>query len=63
MAILVSAEAARDTRRAIVSNGVGAHLTTFIGSNRYMADAAPPPGPEAGARCRHRPLVTATTCA
>ena len=47
MAILVSAEAARDTRRAIVSNGVGAHLTTFIGSNRYMADAAPPPGPEA----------------
>jgi hypothetical protein len=49
MAVLASGEQARSTRRAIVSNGVPAHLTTFIGSNRYMAgaDAPPPPGPEA----------------
>jgi hypothetical protein len=49
MAILATTEQARSSRRPIVSNGVSAHLTTFIGSNRYMAgaDAPPPPGPEA----------------
>lgn len=49
MAVLASGEQARSTRRPIVSNGVSAHLTTFIGSNRYMAGAAssPPPGPDA----------------
>ena len=47
MPVLAPGEAAQATRRAIVSNGVDAHLTTFIGSNRYMADASPPPGPEA----------------
>lgn len=47
MPVLVSGEAARANRRAIVSNGVQAHLTTFIGANRYTASAEPPPGPEA----------------
>src|SRR3954464_12357154 len=49
MAILATADAARKSRRPIVSNGVSAFLTTFIGSNRYnRAAAAPePPGPEA----------------
>ena len=47
MPVLAPGEAARATRRAIVSNGVDAHLTTFIGANRYMASAEPPPGPEA----------------
>jgi hypothetical protein len=47
MPVLAPGEAAHVTRRPIVSNGVAAHLTTFIGSNRYMASAAPPPGPEA----------------
>lgn len=49
MPMLASGEAARATRRGIVSNGVEAHLTTFLGSNRYLAAAAapPPPGPEA----------------
>jgi hypothetical protein len=49
MAILATADAARSSRRPIVSNGVSAFLTTFIGSNRYnRAAAAPePPGPEA----------------
>jgi len=49
MAVLAAGDAARANRRAIVSNGVAAHLTTFIGSNRYMAgaDAPPPPGPAA----------------
>ncbi|WP_043358820.1 hypothetical protein [Belnapia sp. F-4-1] len=49
MAILAPVEAARDSRRAIVSNGVAAHLTTFIGANRYnpSAASAEPPGPEA----------------
>jgi hypothetical protein len=47
MAILASATTAADSRRAIVSNGVGAHLTSFIGANRFNPDAAPPPGPEA----------------
>ena len=46
MPVLASGEAAQASRRAIVSNGVDAHLTTFIGANRYMASAAPPPGPE-----------------
>jgi hypothetical protein len=47
MPVLASGEAAQTTRRAIVSNGVDAHLTTFIGANRYMASEASPPGPEA----------------
>ncbi|MFZ4405795.1 MAG: hypothetical protein ACOYOH_00570 [Paracraurococcus sp.] len=47
MPVLAPGDAARATRRAIVSNGVSAHLSTFIGSNRYMASAEPPPGPEA----------------
>ena len=47
MAILASAAAAAGTRRPIVSNGVDAHLTTFIGANRFNPGAAPPPGPEA----------------
>ena len=47
MAILAPVEAARDSRRAIVSNGVAAHLTTFIGANRYNPStaSAEPPGP------------------
>jgi hypothetical protein len=47
MAILAPVEVARDSRRAIVSNGVAAHLTTFIGANRYNPPAAlaEPPGP------------------
>lgn len=45
MAVLGAGEQARSTRRAIVSDGVPAHLTTFIGSSRYVAGAgAPPPG-------------------
>ncbi|WP_431271898.1 hypothetical protein [Dankookia sp. P2] len=47
MPVLAPGDAAQATRRPIVSNGVAAHLTTFIGSNRYMASEAPPPGPEA----------------
>jgi hypothetical protein len=47
MPVLAPGEAAHATRRAIVSNGVHAHLTTFIGASRYMASAEPPPGPEA----------------
>lgn len=47
MPVLAAAAAAAATRRPIVSNGVDAHLTTFIGANRYMASGAPPPGPEA----------------
>jgi hypothetical protein len=49
MAVLAPVDVARGSRRPIVSNGVSAFLTTFIGSNRYnMAAAAPePPGPEA----------------
>jgi hypothetical protein len=47
MPVLAPGEAASASRRAIVSNGVDAHLTTFIGANRYMASTAPPPGPEA----------------
>ena len=47
MPVLAPGEAAAATRRPIVSNGVHAHLTTFIGANRYMASEAPPPGPEA----------------
>ncbi|MDO9712106.1 hypothetical protein [Paracraurococcus lichenis] len=47
MAVLASGESARGTRRPIVSNGVAAHLTTYIGANRYMPDAGAPPGPEA----------------
>lgn len=49
MAILAPREVVQATRRPIVSNGVGAHLTTYIGMNRYnrAADAPPPPGPEA----------------
>ncbi|MBK1662064.1 hypothetical protein [Paracraurococcus ruber] len=48
MAVLATGEQARSTRRPIVSNGVSAHLTTFIGSNRYLATGAPQrvPGPE-----------------
>ncbi|MCB4825361.1 hypothetical protein [Roseicella aerolata] len=38
MAVLATGEQARRSRRSIVSNGVSAHLTTFIGSNRYLAD-------------------------
>ncbi len=45
MAILASGEAARSSRRPIVSNGVPAFLTTFIGSNRYAANAPEPQGP------------------
>jgi hypothetical protein len=46
MAILAPVEAARESRRPIVSNGVDAHLTTFIGANRYNPAAmAEPPGP------------------
>ena len=47
MAILAPVEVARESRRPIVSNGVAAHLTTFIGANRYSpaAAAAAPPGP------------------
>jgi hypothetical protein len=49
MPILASREAVAATRRPIVSNGVGAHPTTYIGMNRYnrAADAPPPPRPEA----------------
>ncbi|MFC7475226.1 hypothetical protein ACFQS7_12730 [Dankookia sp. GCM10030260] len=47
MPVLAPGEAAHASRRAIVSNGVHAHLTTFIGANRYVAGTAPPPGPEA----------------
>ena len=47
MPVLAPGTPASATRRPIVSNGVHAHLTTFIGSNRYMATDAPPPGPEA----------------
>ena len=47
MAVLAPVDAVRSSRRPIVSNGVPAHLTTFIGANRYNPDAAPPPGPEA----------------
>jgi hypothetical protein len=46
MAILASATAAAASRRPIVSNGVGAHLTTYLGANRYTPAAEPPPGPE-----------------
>ena len=47
MAILVPVEVARKSRRSIVSNGVAAHLTTFIGANRYNPSeaSAEPPGP------------------
>ena len=46
MAILAPVEVARESRRSIVSNGVAAHLTTFIGANRYnpAAASAEPPG-------------------
>jgi hypothetical protein len=47
MAILAPVDTARGSRRPIVSNGVAAFLTTFIGSNRYTEAAAAPPGPEA----------------
>jgi hypothetical protein len=47
MAILAPVDAARTSRQPIVSNGVAAFLTTFIGSNRYSQTAAEPPGPEA----------------
>lgn len=49
MPILAAREAVAPSRRPIVSNGVGAHLTTYIGPNRYNRgpDAPPPPGPEA----------------
>ncbi len=48
MAVLATGEQARSSRRPIVSNGVSAHLTTFIGSNRYLAAGAAQrlPGPE-----------------
>ncbi|WP_128080049.1 hypothetical protein [Roseicella frigidaeris] len=49
MAILASGDAARGSRRPIVSNGVSAFLTTYIGGNRYNAapDGAALPGAEA----------------
>lgn len=46
MPVLATGEQARASRRPIVSNGVQAHLTTFIGSNRYVAEGAQAlPGP------------------
>lgn len=47
MPVLATGEDAQGSRRAIVSNGVQAHLTTFIGSNRYVGgEAQARPGPE-----------------
>lgn len=48
MAILASGDVARGSRRPIVSNGVSAFLTTYIGSNRYNAAPAAPEPPGAG---------------
>lgn len=45
---IATRDAVAPTRRAILPNGVPAHLTTYFGTNFAMrtADTPPPPGPE-----------------
>ncbi|MGH7043965.1 MAG: hypothetical protein ACREFY_17820, partial [Acetobacteraceae bacterium] len=45
MVLTAPAEAASTTRRRASSNGTGFWHTTYLGTNRYRPDAAPPPAP------------------